>query len=225
MLDRVQAAYMRTVFAGTLAASHAIAGRFHTARMALEDAGRTASILAEDERAHELLEAYDNFLALVPSAGGKPFQLEVGPAAGNESTTLRNQDDLRVARLILKTAASVPGDVLQDEPPETMIVGSLGGWFLAPDGRGTELSSRPTLARILARLVEARSHDPGRPVSAEQLIAVGWPGDVILPNAARNRLRVAISTLRKLGLGDAIVGGRGGYLLDRSIPLLIRPEG
>lgn len=39
----------------------------------------------------------------------------------------------------------------------------------------------------------------------------------MLPRAAANRLRVAISTLRKLGLHDAILTRRGAYLIHPAI--------
>ena len=36
-----------------------------------------------------------------------------------------------------------------------------------------------------------------------------------------NRLRVAMNALRRLGLGETLVGVRGGYLLDPDIPVTV----
>lgn len=53
---------------------------------------------------------------------------------------------------------------------------------------------------------------------AEALIACGWPGERVLPRAARARLHVAMSSLRMMGLGALLRHERGGYLLDPIAP-------
>ena len=40
------------------------------------------------------------------------------------------------------------------------------------------------------------------------------------PEAARNRLHVAISTLRKLGLKEALQNRGDGYLVDPDMPVV-----
>lgn len=85
-----------------------------------------------------------------------------------------------------------------------------GQWFCAPCGKRTDLSRRVAPSRVLARLLV----DPDVPVSSEALIQAGWPGEVIAEGAAKNRLYVAIHTLRKAGLP---VISEGGYRLDVAV--------
>jgi hypothetical protein len=83
-------------------------------------------------------------------------------------------------------------------------------------GDEISLASRPALARIAEQLIVA--HERGRgPVATEQLVAAGWPGERILPAAASNRLHVALSTLRRLGLGDLVVRDAGGYAIASGV--------
>lgn len=101
-----------------------------------------------------------------------------------------------------------------EPPPEALIVGSEASAFRPPGGGWVDLSRRKNLARLLERLALERLEAPGRCLSADALIAAGWPEERIFPSAAANRLRVAVSTLRKLGLGDALQYVSGGYRLD-----------
>jgi predicted ATPase len=94
-----------------------------------------------------------------------------------------------------------------------------GRWLVTSDGQRHSLARKATLQRLLRHLVEARSSSPGRPVSSEDLIALGWPDERAGHEAAMNRLRVAIARLRQLGLEPLLVGQRGGYLLDPDVPL------
>jgi hypothetical protein len=78
------------------------------------------------------------------------------------------------------------------------------------DGRIVSLAKRPTLARVLAALA-ARE---GEVVTFEELERAGWPDDRARSHSLRARLRVAVSTLRRMGLGEAIVTEPTGYRLD-----------
>ena len=60
------------------------------------------------------------------------------------------------------------------------------------------------LRGVLARLAEECLFRPGSPVPWRELFQAGWPGQNILDSAARNRLKVAVATLRKLGLGSHV---------------------
>jgi predicted ATPase/tetratricopeptide (TPR) repeat protein len=68
-------------------------------------------------------------------------------------------------------------------------------WF-STGGERVDLSDRDSLRNVLRALLDAR----GGAVESAVLIAAGWPGERIREDAARNRLRVAIAMLRKLGL-------------------------
>lgn len=87
-------------------------------------------------------------------------------------------------------------------------------WFRALDGARVDLERRAAPRRILAQLVAARSASPGDPVPRDTLQRVGWPGETLVARSGAARLHVAVSTLRKLGLGDRILFREGGYLLD-----------
>ncbi len=78
------------------------------------------------------------------------------------------------------------------------------------DGNVFDLSRRPTLQRILRALAESRFDVP---LTSAELIAAGWPGERIVRQAALSRLRVALCTLRKMGLRHHLVSTRQGHIL------------
>lgn len=92
------------------------------------------------------------------------------------------------------------------------------GWrFRASSGIVVTLQRRRKLRLVLAALVHCRLERPGHVLSPSQLIEAGWPDERIYPRAARARLHVAVSSLRKLGLGDALEFHQGGYRLDPAV--------
>ncbi|MCB9592559.1 MAG: tetratricopeptide repeat protein [Sandaracinaceae bacterium] len=92
------------------------------------------------------------------------------------------------------------------------------GWFSTP-GRGkVDTRRRAAARRILEALVESR----GAPLDADQLIAAGWPGERILPTAAKNRLHVTLHRLRDLGLREGLVFADEGWSLDPSLAVVER---
>lgn len=93
---------------------------------------------------------------------------------------------------------------------------SADGRRLVLDGQSLDLSRRGPLARIVAVLAAASPAALRR----DALIEAGWPGEQISPEAASTRLRVAITTLRKLGLSTALVTRDDGYLFDAHVELL-----
>ncbi len=56
----------------------------------------------------------------------------------------------------------------------------------------------------------------------DDLLAAGWPGEKVLPFAGRNRVHVALTTLRGMGLRDVLLSDGDGYHLDPSVPLSLR---
>jgi hypothetical protein len=92
---------------------------------------------------------------------------------------------------------------------EQPLVARDGSWFVLPDQRRCELLRRPSLQRILACLVQASGH----PVDTGALLEAGWPGERIQATAGQSRVYVAIATLRRLGLRDAIGHDERGYHL------------
>jgi predicted ATPase len=76
------------------------------------------------------------------------------------------------------------------------------------------LVSRPRLLALMRALAEACSESGEAFVPRAKLVAETWPGERMLDTAAANRLKVALSTLRKLGMpldstsaGVRIAGG------------------
>ena len=54
----------------------------------------------------------------------------------------------------------------------------------------------------------------------DDLVAAGWPDERILSAAAGNRIGVALTSLRKLGLRDILQREGDGYALDPAVPVV-----
>jgi tetratricopeptide (TPR) repeat protein len=94
------------------------------------------------------------------------------------------------------------------------LVSEDGAWFRMPGGEPVDCRRRPVLRRLVVALARHRLERPGRPIPAQELFAAGWPDQHIREASAKNRLKVAISTLRKMGFGPALIGDRSGYRVD-----------
>ncbi|MFW5739789.1 MAG: hypothetical protein ACOC1F_05425, partial [Myxococcota bacterium] len=110
------------------------------------------------------------------------------------------------------TPAAIPNDALA--------VGQHGGWFRMPGGEVVSLERRRPLARLLARLVQARCEERDEALSWDALQKAGWPGERIMATAGAHRVRVGISTLRKLGLRDAVQTTPDGYKLSSALAVV-----
>lgn len=98
-----------------------------------------------------------------------------------------------------------------------IVIEESGAWIERAGGGRLRCDHRLAIQRILGALARARAESPGRGLTAAELVEAGWPGERILPAAAKNRLRVAVAWLRKHALGDAIVSVGDGYALDARI--------
>jgi len=142
------------------------------------------------------------------------------------SATDRVFEDLRpMQRRLERELARTRGDSLASvavapERTDALLVAEDGRWFRPPGGARVDLSQKPNLQQLLVSLTTRRIRAVGEPMSVHALFRVVWPGDRAGANIATNRVRVAITRLRKLGLGDLLVG-RGGYLLDPEVPIVI----
>jgi hypothetical protein len=83
-----------------------------------------------------------------------------------------------------------------------------------------ELSKRPLLRRLLAGLLEARAGD-GRALDLDALVRAGWPSEAPHPQVHGNRVWVALSALRRLGLRDVLRKTAEGYELDPAVDVRI----
>ncbi|MBV1860346.1 MAG: FHA domain-containing protein [Nannocystaceae bacterium] len=104
---------------------------------------------------------------------------------------------------------------------EPFVADATGRWYSAPDGQRFDLQRRKTLARVLATMLEARRDEPGRALSVTDMLERAWPDEKLLPRAGANRVYVAMTTLRKMGLRDLLVRTDSGYVLDPDVPLRI----
>lgn len=96
-----------------------------------------------------------------------------------------------------------------------------GQWFEVGGGSRCELDRRPSLRGVLAALVAERIAAPGEAVDVERLLAAGWPGQRVGSESGRNRVRVAIATLRTLGLRDVLRSRDDGYLIDPGVAITV----
>ncbi len=129
------------------------------------------------------------------------------------------QSDVRIARRLLEAALGVAAlvrprpDRLAPGSEDVLIVERTGAWFRAPRGAPVDVARRTPLRTLLGALLTARLERPGRPVATTELMRLAWSDTKDLP-VLQNRLRVAIATLRKLGLASSLFTQAGGYLLD-----------
>ncbi|MFO0548793.1 MAG: AAA family ATPase [Polyangiaceae bacterium] len=87
-------------------------------------------------------------------------------------------------------------------------------WFSVDRAARVDLSRRGSLRRILAALARSQREAPSVTLDVHDLTRAGWPGERILPEAAATRVRVAIATLRKLGLRDVVLTRDDGYWIE-----------
>jgi hypothetical protein len=128
-----------------------------------------------------------------------------------------NSHDVRVASRVLEKNGERPIVARTD----ALRVAASGRWFVLPGGERGECNRYRALSLILLELVKQRLLRPGHPVSREMLISAGWPGEKIRIEAARNRIKSAIASLRRGGLKDILQHASEGYCLDASVPILV----
>lgn len=176
---------------------------FTIARMRLaRSAGRSADV--EDEQASLRTvapRALDR--ALVRMASGDPPEAD---RSGLVALALRVPDTLRGP---------------QSVPPETaaLRVGPDATWFRPPGAARVDLSRRKPLRLLLDRLTLERERGSTAALTWDALLEAGWPGEKMRPDAGAHRVRVAISTLRKMGLADTLRTSESGYLLAPEVPI------
>ena len=88
-------------------------------------------------------------------------------------------------------------------------------------GVAHDLTRYRTLRRLLLTLVDQRLGSPSAALAWDRLFAAGWPGERAHVEAARNRVKVAVSTLRAMGLRDVLLHDGAGYLLDPAVAVSV----
>lgn len=116
------------------------------------------------------------------------------------------RDDLRTARAL----------------PIAMTFADDGSWFRDRDGTRATIDRRPS-RRLLLALLHAHQKTPGSALTTDELLEAGWPGERPLREAGLNRIYVALSALRALGLRDLVQRDEQGYRLDPAIAIALEP--
>jgi hypothetical protein len=200
------------------------------ARMQLGDVAQRAGdrARARDHYEHAASTfAEHGFGALAAFAGAR-----VGALAKDEGRIAEAQLRLRESRDALvalgRSHDAAPIDAMLGEvaapssarprvPDDALLVATDGVWFRPPRGERVGLERRRPLARITERLALERTERPGAALPTRALQDAAWPGEKLVSSAGAHRVRVAISSLRKLGL--PVVTGPDGYALDAATPL------
>jgi len=125
-------------------------------------------------------------------------------------------DEQRLAARILRKAVG-----RHRELDRGLCVASDRSWLRGPGAERSAVSSKKVLRRILAAFVERRLSAPSSPLTPDELVRRGWPDERVASGAAGNRLQVALTQLRKLGLERALIRRADGYLIDPEIPLFV----
>jgi len=190
-------------------------------------AGDRAAARASLERAASLFEEL-GYAALAASAQGHlgVIALEEGRAADAEArlaaacAALGEPRPGTEAETFARHLAAVrsPSSGPPPPPDDALVVGEGAAWFRPPRGARVGLERRRSLAQVAARLAVERLERPGHALPSAALREAGWPGEKLQAAAGAHRVRVAISTLRKLGL--PIVTGEDGWALDPAIVLV-----
>ncbi|MEZ4369284.1 MAG: hypothetical protein R3B07_00605 [Polyangiaceae bacterium] len=127
----------------------------------------------------------------------------------------RERCEAYFAELIRSESEPDAGEHL--ELRDAVVLGPEASWVVNPDGVKHNLGSRASLRRILEALAKQRVSGNVQALSVGDLIAAGWPDESPIFEAGANRVYVAVSTLRKLGLRDVIERYSGGYRLSPEV--------
>lgn len=101
---------------------------------------------------------------------------------------------------------------------ESTVAVARDGSFLRLGDEEVSFSRKPVARQLLAVLVEAL--EARATVDLDTLLAAAWPGDRGRPESARNRLYVALTALRKLGLRDVLQRNEQGWYLDPTVEIV-----
>lgn len=208
--ERTDGQHCHALTTSALAVVESARGDFEQAHACMEAAKR--HMPAEDPR-RSVLRLHEEVIALAEEGEarvpGARVVLEETDAA------VRTCDYTKLAsRLLERSIARF------DRPEGSYLLERTGAYFEAPGEDRVMLERREALRRVLGLLISRRFEAPGEAVTPAALWETGWPGEKMLESAAKNRLRVAVATLRKLGLEGLLLTRDGGYLLDPERPAL-----
>ncbi len=134
---------------------------------------------------------------------------------GEAQAASSSSDDVRILTRHVDRAAALLAAAAPERPAarrarRVLLVGPSCAWFAFDGHDRVDLSRRRLLRVLFAALVERR----GQPLTFAALVQLGWPGEERLPaEVHKNRLHVALSSLRSLGLRDVLLHDDAGYRL------------
>jgi hypothetical protein len=182
------------------------------------DAGR-----ARVARARSALEAMNHPLAGFAAAVGNAVDALEARARGEAQAA---EPALAVARAMGSAPLPLEGRLLarilervlsRSRPPprssEPLRIEAALRWIEPPNGKRLACVARPVMRRVLIALVDAHGTSPGRPIPADTLVRMAWPGERMLRESGKHRLQVMILRMRQLGLRDVVLTTDEGYLL------------
>jgi predicted ATPase len=94
-----------------------------------------------------------------------------------------------------------------------------GRSFTPPNGEEMDYSRRGALRRVLVGLAEHHGTNPGVALTLDDVLELGWPGEIVTPEAGASRVYSAIRTLRNHGLDDILNTNDEGYLFDPELTI------
>ncbi|WP_437738646.1 hypothetical protein [Sorangium sp. So ce1335] len=107
--------------------------------------------------------------------------------------------------------------------PPTLVLGCEVRWIAAKDGVKHTLGH--ALSRIVTALVDRHDEAPDASLSLQDLLEAGWPGERPVADAGANRVYVALTQLRRMGLRDIIERNEHGYrLAPRAVVRFVSPR-
>lgn len=104
----------------------------------------------------------------------------------------------------------------------TLVVAVDAASFQLPPSSPVSLAKRTAPRLVFAALVAARRAATGPTpgvLGIDALFAAGWPGERAIASAQANRVRVAIATLRSLGLEGVVVTDGAGYAIAADVEI------
>lgn len=204
------------------AAALAMLGGVDEARVELAEA---RAVLAADPASLQMLALLESIVDLAEArrSGTDVEEFEARAHERLEQATSRTVEELFVARRLLEKALAQSAPVVRaaaQVTEETLVIGRDTAFFALGGGERVDLRRRTAIRRILRGLAENRLIAPGVGLSSDELAAIGWPGEKILPTAAATRVWSAIRILRSLGLAQVLLRHADGYLLDPALAIV-----
>ncbi len=197
----------------TLLADEPRAGQaFADARVLLERIGNPRLLAAHEVHAAQTLarSALSRFLE-----GNERGYHDALAEARNALDSPRRvtSDELRFAQRLLRR------QVNECEALATKaVVARDGSWISSAASALVEYRVESPHARILQKMVQHVDRSSTTPLSAAELIRVGWPEIRTIDKPAMNRLHVTLNALRKAGLRNHLLHTSEGYLLQHVVP-------